>query len=57
MTDLIRKAGFTIVTLFGLSLAACAQSTATPPVDQQPQNTSDERTIFVGPVLVDCEGE
>ncbi|MGW8225878.1 MAG: META domain-containing protein [Anaerolineales bacterium] len=57
MTDVIRKTGFPIMILLGLLLAACAQSTTTEPVDQQPQDATNERTIFVGPVLVDCEGE
>lgn len=52
-----RIVGYTLVAVLGLVAAACAQSTATGPVDEQPQGAAEEKTIFVGPVLVDCEGE
>jgi len=55
--DMRKKVGFILLVSVGLVFAACAQSTATEPIDQQPQGAVEERTIFVGPILVDCEGE
>ena len=50
-------AGFSLLVLLGLVAAACAQSTPTEPDDQDPQGAAEEGTMFVGPLLVDCEGE
>lgn len=52
-----RLIGIALLALMGLIASACAQSTATGPADQQPQTAADEKTIYVGPMLVDCEGE
>ena len=52
-----RIVGYALIVVLGLVASACAQSTATGPVDEQPQGAAEEKTIFVGPVLVDCEGE
>ena len=52
-----RIVGYALVAVLGLVAAACAQSTASGPVDDQPQGAAEDKTIFVGPVLVDCEGE
>ena len=49
--------GLSLLILLGLILASCAQSTETEPVDPGAQSGSEERTMFVGPLLVDCEGE
>lgn len=49
--------GMTVLILVGLILAACASSSDTEPVDKEPQVSSTEKMIFVGPVLVDCQGE
>lgn len=49
--------GLALLTLLGLLITACAQSPAAGPGDEEPQTTSEEKNIFVGPVLVDCEGE
>ena len=49
--------GFALLAILSLVVAACAQSTPTEPADQQPQSRAELSTMFVGPVLVDCEGE
>ncbi|MGB3701947.1 MAG: META domain-containing protein [Anaerolineales bacterium] len=49
--------GLALMTLFGLLITACAQTPGSEPVDQGAQSDSEERTMFVGPVLVDCQGE
>ncbi len=49
--------GFALLAVLGLVVAACAQTTPTEPVDQQAQSGAEMSTMFVGPVLVDCEGE
>ena len=49
--------GLALMTLFGLLITACAQTPGSEPVDQGAQSDSEERTMFVGPVLVVCQGE
>ncbi len=49
--------GVVTLALLGLVAAACAQSPAAEPGGQEPQSSSEEKTLYVGPVLVDCEGE
>jgi heat shock protein HslJ len=49
--------GFAMLAILGLVVAACAQSTPTEPADQQPQSGAELSTMFVGPILVDCDGE
>ena len=49
--------GLILLTLVGVLLSACASTTGTDSVDQGPQSISEEKTIYVGPVLVDCQGE
>ncbi|MGB5843331.1 MAG: META domain-containing protein [Anaerolineales bacterium] len=49
--------GLALMTFFGLLIAACAQTPGSEPVDQGAQSDSEERTMFVGPVFVDCQGE
>ena len=49
--------GIALLTLVGLIATGCAQSPASGPADQQPQAAAEEKTVYVGPVLVDCEGE
>jgi heat shock protein HslJ len=49
--------GLTYIALLGMLLAACASSTPTKTGDPLTQPESGERTIYVGPILVDCEGE
>ena len=52
-----RTIGLVMLSLVSLLAVACAQSTSTQPAGEQPQGAAEEKTIFVGPVLVDCEGE
>ena len=52
-----RTIGLVMLSLVSLLAVACAQSTSTQPAGEQPQSAAEEKTIFVGPVLVDCEGE
>lgn len=49
--------GLALMTLFGLLITACVQTPGSEPVDQGAQSDSEERTMFVGPVLVVCQGE
>ena len=49
--------GMTILTLVGMILTACASTAGTDPGAQVPQPESGELTMYVGPVLVDCQGE
>jgi heat shock protein HslJ len=49
--------GLAILTLAGMLLAACASTPATEPGEPVTQPEAVERTVYVGPVLVDCEGE
>ena len=49
--------GLAFLTLGGMLLAACASTTATDAGKQDSQPEPVERTIYVGPLLVDCEGE
>ena len=49
--------GLALMTLFGLLITACAQTPGSEPVDQGAQSDSEGRTMFVGPVLVVCQGE
>jgi heat shock protein HslJ len=56
--NIIKKVlGLTFLTLVGMMLSACASSTGTEPVDQAAQPGTAEKTVFIGPVLVDCQGE
>lgn len=49
--------GLTFLTLVGVLLSACASTTGTEASDQVSQPDSAEKMIYVGPVLVDCQGE
>lgn len=49
--------GMALLAMTGVVIAACAQATPEEPAGEQPQVSSETRTIFVGPLLVDCEGE
>jgi heat shock protein HslJ len=57
MTNKRKIAGMALLTLLGLIVAACAGSTGSEPVDQGAQSSSEVNKMFVGPLLVDCEGE
>ena len=46
----------TILTLAGIILAACATTPGAEQTQQPPPSDAVEKTIYVGPVLVDCEG-
>jgi heat shock protein HslJ len=49
--------GMTILTLVGIGLSACASSPSTETGDQVSRSESVEKTIYVAPLLVDCQGE
>ena len=49
--------GLAFLTLGGMLLTACASTPATDAGKQDSQPEPVERTIYVGPLLVDCEGE
>ena len=49
--------GMALLALAGLIISACAQATPAEPAGEQPQDAAEIKTIFVGPLLVDCEGE
>ena len=49
--------GLTFLTMVGVLLSACASTTGTEISDQVSQPESVEKTIYVGPLLVDCQGE
>lgn len=57
MTNKRKIAGMALLALLGLIITACAQSTDTEPVDLGAQGSFEVQKLFVGPVLVDCEGE
>jgi len=46
-----------LLTLSGTLLGACASTAGTETGEQVSQPDSTNKTIFVGPVLVDCQGE
>ncbi len=49
--------GLAFLTLVGILLAACAASTATVTGEPVTEPEPVERTVYIGPILVDCEGE
>jgi heat shock protein HslJ len=49
--------GLTFISLVGVLLSACASTAGTDISDQVSQPESIEKTIYVGPLLVDCQGE
>jgi heat shock protein HslJ len=49
--------GLTFLTLVGVFLSACASTAGTEAGDQVSQPDSAEKTLYVGPILVDCQGE
>lgn len=49
--------GLAFLTLVGMVFTACASATVTETGEPVSQPASVERTVYVGPVLVDCEGE
>ncbi len=49
--------GMTFLTLVGVVLSACVTSPGAEAGDQVSQPESVEKTIYVGPLLVDCQGE
>ena len=49
--------GLTFLTMVGVLLSACASTAGTDISDQVSQPESVEKTIYVGPLLVDCQGE
>ena len=49
--------GLAFLTLVGMLIAACASSNATETGEPVSLPESDGRTVYIGPILVDCEGE
>ncbi|UCD98646.1 MAG: META domain-containing protein [Chloroflexota bacterium] len=49
--------GLAFMTIGGIILTACAGSSGTSATDTSVKQNGREKTVFVGPLLVDCEGE
>lgn len=47
----------TLLIMVGILLAACASAEDFEPADQEPQVSPIEKAIYVGPILLDCQGE
>ena len=45
--------GMMLLIMVGLLLAACASATESEPADQKPQVSPTEKSVYVGPILVD----
>jgi len=49
--------GMTLLIVVGILLAACASAAESEPADQKPQASPAEKSVYVGPILVDCVGD
>ncbi len=47
----------TFLIMVGILLAACTSAAESEPADQEPQVSPTEKSVYVGPILIDCQGE